>query len=619
LVARSRSDLAVAEAYIQQALAIKEKLAPDSLDVASSLHNLGSIAISRGDVAGAERYIQRALAIKEKLAPDSLDVASSLNNLGLVARSRSDLAVAEAYFQRSMAIVEKLGIETKALADALRNLAWVFHRKGEMESSVLYSERSLNAAENQVARLGGTEEERSGYMAANSASYREFIDTLLDPRLGREERAFGVLERSRARSLLNMLAQRDLVFAGDLPRDVQRARRLNAAEYDRTQAGLSTLNPSTDIKQIEQRIARLRELNADGERMMDQIRKVSPRFAALQYPQPLDFASTRSALDAGTVLLSYSVGKNDTLLFVIQPENSTPGLSVFRLPITASALRQKVEAFRKLIDQHNTNDQQALAAQARELYNVLIRPAESALEPSQRLLIIADGSLHILPFAALMRGEKQYLVEWKPIHSAVSATVYAELKKNRRATTDSGADDLVAFGDPQYPRAEESKPEKILNAELRSAVERGLGFPRLAFSRQEVQSIAALYPGHNRTYLGAEATEERAKSLGKQVRYIHFATHGVLDEQFPLNSALVLTIPGKIAEGQDNGLLQAWEIFDQVRIDADLVTLSACGTALGKEMGGEGLIGLTRAFQYAGGAQFWRRCGIWTISAPPSS
>src|SRR5207344_546988 len=96
----------------------------------------------------------------------------------------------------------------------------------------------------------------------------------------------------------------------------------------------------------------------------------------------------------------------------------------------------------------------------------------------------------------------------------------------------------------------------------------------------------------------------------KGPRYIHFATHSVLDERFPLNSALVLSIPGKPIEGQDNGLLQAWEIFDQMRIDADLVTLSACGTALGKEMGGEGLIGLTRAFQYAGArsvlASLWK-------------
>jgi CHAT domain-containing protein len=112
--------------------------------------------------------------------------------------------------------------------------------------------------------------------------------------------------------------------------------------------------------------------------------------------------------------------------------------------------------------------------------------------------------------------------------------------------------------------------------------------------------------------LGAEATEERAKAIGKDVRYLHFATHGLLDEQSPLSSALALTPPGDAAEGRDNGLLQAWEIFERVRLDADLVVLSACQTGLGKEMGGEGLVGLTRAFQYAGARSVL--ASLWSVA-----
>jgi CHAT domain-containing protein len=100
--------------------------------------------------------------------------------------------------------------------------------------------------------------------------------------------------------------------------------------------------------------------------------------------------------------------------------------------------------------------------------------------------------------------------------------------------------------------------------------------------------------------------------VGPDARYIHFACHGFLDERFPLNSGLALTIPERPAEGADNGLLQAWEIFDQVRLEADLVTLSACGTALGKEMGGEGLLGLVRAFHYAGARAVL--ASLWSVS-----
>jgi CHAT domain-containing protein len=132
-----------------------------------------------------------------------------------------------------------------------------------------------------------------------------------------------------------------------------------------------------------------------------------------------------------------------------------------------------------------------------------------------------------------------------------------------------------------------------------------------------VTRIARLFPGRARTYLGDEATEAHAKALDRDARYVHFACHGTLDERFPLNSALALSIPEAPAAGGDNGLLQAWEIFDKVRIDAELVTLSACDTALGKEMGGEGLLGLTRAFHYAGArsvlATLW---GVSDTSTP---
>jgi CHAT domain-containing protein len=169
---------------------------------------------------------------------------------------------------------------------------------------------------------------------------------------------------------------------------------------------------------------------------------------------------------------------------------------------------------------------------------------------------------------------------------------------------------VVAFGDPRIPIGK-AAVERSANAELRLATERGFTFGRLPFSRREVEGIAALYPAHSQTYLGADATEERAKVIGKGVRYIHFATHGLLDERFPLNSAIVLTIPERVEEGKENGLLQAWEIFEQVRLDADLVTLSACNTGLGQELSGEGLIGLTRAFQYAGARSVL--ASLWTV------
>ncbi len=185
---------------------------------------------------------------------------------------------------------------------------------------------------------------------------------------------------------------------------------------------------------------------------------------------------------------------------------------------------------------------------------------------------------------------------------------------------------MKAFGDPRYPVRHEGEPaatrgggaedpeadvETAGDAEVAAVLRGGRHrFEPLPRSRQEVEAIAALYAPRSESYVGAEATEERARSVGKDVPLIHYACHAYVNERFPLDSALVFTIPERPRPGQENGLLQVWEIFETVRIDADLVTLSACDSGLGKEMGGEGLIGLTRAFQYAGArsvlASLWK-------------
>jgi CHAT domain-containing protein len=123
-------------------------------------------------------------------------------------------------------------------------------------------------------------------------------------------------------------------------------------------------------------------------------------------------------------------------------------------------------------------------------------------------------------------------------------------------------------------------------------------------------AIARLYGSAAHVYLGAQATEEKAVEVAGSARILHFATHGLLNNSLPLNSALALSVPAAPKPGVDNGLLQAWEIYERMHLDADLVTLSACESALGREARGEGLLGLARAFLFAGArsvvATLWR-------------
>jgi CHAT domain-containing protein len=320
------------------------------------------------------------------------------------------------------------------------------------------------------------------------------------------------------------------------------------------------------------------------------------------------------------------VGDEKTFLFVVQPQRATgdasdSGITVLELPIGQAALREKVERFRRGIRTSGPLPEDWVR-QSHELYDVLIGRAAKWVASSERVLISPDGPLHGVPFGALVTegpspggtSRPRYWIERKPLHVVVSGTLYAELKKGRRPAAPVS---LVAFGDPKYAAVSADQPESVTNVQVRSALRRGYSFAPLPGTRTEVETIAQIFQKQAQVYVGDQATEERAKSIAPNVRYVHFATHAFVDERSPVNSAIALTIPATPADGEDNGLLQAWEILEGRPIDADLVVLSACETALGKEMGGEGLMGLTRAFQYAGARSIV--ASLWSVADESTS
>ena len=613
IVARESGDLETASRHHRQALDIQRKLAPDGLGAAHSLGNLGIVAKRRGDLDAAAEYYDRSLEIVSKLAPGSLAVASNLKNLAIVAEKRGDLEHAAGYGEQALAIFERLAPDSRDAADTLHGLGTLARRQDRPGPALDFFMRALAAFESQVARLGASR----GVEAAFRADYRDYyaaaIELLLE--LERPGDAFDVLERSRAQSFLAQLTERDLSISDEIPAKWDDARRRLAKRYEATQQEIARLDPDADETEIAALVSRLRRLRDEYDDVVERIRRASPRLASLRYPRPLELAQAAAALNQGTVLLSYSVGEERTHLFVV---TGAGGLSVETLDVGAEDLRHEVEFFRDLIakapaGESADSDLKILLQSARRLYAALIEPAAARIAESDRILVVADGPLHLLPFGALVRETDsprgwEYLVEWKPVHSVLSATVYAELRKTRRRPGDRDEVPvlLAAFGDPHYPRRlSRERSGEIADVHVRSAADRGgfdvFDWKSLPHTRREVVGIAGLYGSRSvRTYLGEEATEERLKSLGRGPRIVHVAAHGHYDERFPLSSFVALSIPEEPGEDRDNGLLQAWEIFEGVRLDADLVVLSGCRTGVGQEVGGEGLIGLTRAFQYAG-------------------
>ncbi len=604
MVFKNRRDFESAEACFKKALTIRENLAPGGLNSADALENLGHLAFDRQDLKAAEDFFRQGFVITEKNAPGSLEVAGGLQNLGEVAFKKGNLQEAESLYGKAVPIEERLAPGSSRLSSSLYSLGAICLKTDRLQEAADYLRRSIEAIETHIGKLGGSPDIKAAYRSEHKALYQSYIEVLM--KLKKPEEAFQTLERWRARQFLAMLAERDLVFLADVPEELERGRKRTAWDYDRIQGRLAELNPEKDQAEIEKLLEDLRVLRSRQTEIAEQIKKVSPNFAALQYPEALDLLSAQKALDPGTVLLSYDLGEERSRLFVVTVNR----FAVIDMAVSENRLRSEVERFNLLIQQGQAASlQEGLLAQGKKLYEMLIRPAGKIIEKSERILFIPDGPLHTLPFGALIRSAKtkeknknwQFLAEWKPIQIALSATVFEELKKQRRASDAMRTrTTLLAFGDPKYPGLENQNAGDAQDPGVRAAVQRGHDLTPLPGTRKEVTSIAGLYKGDATIYLGEEATEEKAKAISKDVRYIHFACHGFLDELFPLNSGLALSIPPAVMEGRDNGILQAWEVFERTRIDADLVTLSACETGLGKEMGGEGLIGLTRAFQYAG-------------------
>jgi CHAT domain-containing protein/Tfp pilus assembly protein PilF len=680
-----RGDLDLGERYFKRAFDLRSRLAPDGLEVAMSLSNLGALRFKRGDLAEAEdlfnraieilgrrfpnthdlskmltnvgslllegnrldqaeRSFQRANAIEQSLAPNSLEAANVLAGFGDLAMKRNDLAAAEDSNARALAIRERLAPGSSSEVETLASLARVHRQAKRPGIAETYLERAIDRLEKQVGKLGGSPDAKAGFRARFVNLYQELTELLLAR--GADEAAFSVLERSRARSLLAMLAERDLVFSRDIPIELERARRRLATEYDEIQEQLLPLSPTREHDKTDELLGRLREVRSQYELVGNRIREASPRLAALQYPEPLDFRGVQQALDPGTILLAYSVGQQETLLFVVEHEGP---LRVLTLHLGEGDLRSQISDFIQKIkeakggpiglDSYRKRD---LLAAGGALFSSLLGPVYEILEKSERFVIAPDGPLHHLPWGALVserpgmamlgseaegsaaKSERtEYLVEWKPFNVVTSGTLFAQLKMQRQdssatVTPTTKADllpfafrGIIAFGDPAYPRAlGHARNQQVRDPSTRMLIGRGYTFVPLPGTRTEVESIAALFPGKAAAYLGVEATEEQAKALPRSAEYVHFAAHAVLDERLPLNSAIALTIPEPFVEGRDNGLLQAWEIYEQVRVKARLVVLSACESGLGRETRGEGLIGLVRAFQYAGAsavaASLWR-------------
>ncbi|HEY6249469.1 MAG TPA: CHAT domain-containing protein [Candidatus Angelobacter sp.] len=643
MLSEEEGNLHRAASYYRQALVIQEKLAPNSLIVAVSLSNLCAVTEERHDLAGADKCYVRALAIEEKLAPDSPDTAANLARRGNVARKRGDLVLAETLFRQALSIRARVAPGSADYAESLATLGSLMRRKRQPGEAAQLFSQALDALENQIGNLGGTADTRSSFRARYARYYSEYIDLLSMQK--QTDLAFHVAERLRARSLLELLGQARVdIRSGVSPALLEKEHRLRetlAAKQEVRTALLTGKHTETQLAAVEQEMEDIRTQYADIER---QIRTNSPAYAGLTQPQPLNAQQTQALLDDETVLLEYALSEPRSHVWVITSGSMKgyelpPRAQIEKLARHLYTLLSTRKTSRSANGRAEQPGRERLSVAAADLSRAILGPFAPQLR-GKRLLIVADGALQYIPFAVLPdpgSRDRAPLILGHEIVYSPSASVLAELRREENGRTQPTkavavlADPVFESDDPRVKgkasghrvgqrtgRSQQADAPPLFVQHLtRSTADVGLlHLSRLMFSRREANAIMAMTPtGQGMEALGFDANRETAvnPNLG-QYRIVHFATHALLDNEHPELSGLVLSLVDKQGKPQ-NGFLDLDDIYN-LHLPIELAVLSACKTGLGREIRGEGLVGLTRGFMYAGAtrvvASFWNADDVAT-------
>ena len=466
--------------------------------------------------------------------------------------------------------------------------------------------------------------------------------------------AFRINEQSRARSLLDLLSETSAAITEGVPAELLKRKQENLDRQQEIAELLTGVNISDEElkKKPSELDAELEKLQTEYEEIENQIRTASPRYASLTSNKPLTLAEVQQqVLDDQTVLVEYALQPESSYLWVVSkgsanllklaPRSAVEKLATdLRAQLIPSKLQRRivgidvVEADRGIgISASAPEEAAGFITASNALYKAVLEPAGAAIA-DKRLLIVADGALNYIPFEVLLKTADSgdfsslgYLVKTNEIVYSPSASVVGAIKQQRTKNTSRA---MLIIADPVF-NSNDARARKTAvsttDAEVRGlgiqsaladvagdnsapAVKmEGLPLARLAGTRLEADQISKLAKssgGETDVWLDLDANEDNLATRDiSKYRIIHVATHGLLNAERPQFTGVVLSLVGNKSH---DGFLRTDEVFN-LHLGGPLVVLSACETGLGKEKRGEGVMGLTRAFMYAGaptvGVSLW--------------
>jgi CHAT domain-containing protein len=634
-LAREFGDLRDARLYHEEALA---RAGPSELP--GTLASLTQLAHLEGRDRDAGAFYARMLLAAPANPTTYIDGVDVTTPLAMrdAARAQRDVVRARAFEDQ---VIAALTENAQARSDDLfgldthYRLSLVMFERGDLKAALTPATRAWSIVRSQAPGVSGDEARQ-----AFESRYQKVGGQLVrvQTALGQADAAFRTLEEGRAQALLQFASERGLARRL-APVDVwernaraqaasdRAGRALDAAELERQRAEAELAaatrgrrSPAV-VEGQRKRLATATEQLAVGQRAFTLARVAAEthwaevrQAIAHAVPSPMAVEEARRQLPKDTLLLAFAVGEQGSTLFVVAQEGA---ITSYPVPVSELELVGHVRSMREVMSregrQRDDDFARGLAGVsnratdgvrvARDLYNRLFpEDVRTRIAETPRLLLAPDGALWDLPFAALVtnrEGPPTYLGLSHALTLAPSLTMWA---RTTQAATATAADKsiVVVIGDPLL----NSSPGVVsvrAGGELRTLSRDGNVPAPLPFAADEARQVAALYGAQPAT--GEEPTEAWLRQRAATADIIHLATHGYFNPFRAASSGIRLAAPKQVTaygETDNDGALQAWEVMTQFQLKAQLVVLSACETGVGTKVAGEGLVGLTRAFQVAG-------------------
>jgi CHAT domain-containing protein len=592
---------------------------------ANTLIEIASVYAAQRRSEDTLQQYSRVLKFYERI-DDRRGQAVALNAQGNFLLQLGKNVEAVESFRRAISLSEQAA-DTGVRISTHYDLARAERALGHLDEGLEVINRSLKIIED-LRRDVGSPELRTSYFSGVRKNYELGIDILIDldrarPGNGFAEQALVLSEQSRARLLVDLIREAGADLRKDAPAElVSRDRELRGLIQRQAQYQLDLkLNgkDASEIAAVEKQIAQLR---FEYQQLQAQIREQDPRALSLARFEPLSLRQIQNELrDNDTMLLEFSLGDQRSHLWVV----TAGSFQYFELPDRKTIEEHSREVHQLVSERPQDESETLLTQKAVQLSRMLFGQVAPQLG-SQRLVLITEGDLQLVPFDALPAPEAPVTPDATPKylladHEIVGLPSFATLrairaaeKKNRDATDKIAA----VIADPVFTRSDDRVQGSSLSAAISTessdravaSAERGSGPTRLIHSSEEADAIAAAAPrGTTMIVKGFDATRETAMNapLG-EYQIVHFATHGFLDSEHPEFSSIVLTMVDENGV-EKNGVLPLHDIYN-MDLSTELTVLSACQTALGKDIKGEGFVGLTHSFISAGSrsvvASLWR-------------